>query len=377
MEIQYFFYGTLCHVPLLRAVMGREPRMQAATLAGFRVHMASDGAHDLGFPILVEGEGSARGVLVSVSASEAERLNYYEAGFTPVIRTVRNATGTECEAQVYLSDGRWLPGAEWNQEAWTAIWGDIATEAAQDFMAGMGHITPERALARYPMMLVRAASRLRARGVKPAELRRSVGAGDLAIHKHTPAYARFFAVEEYDLQHSLFAGGMSRTLERAAFVSGDASVVLPYDPLRDRVLLIEQFRVGPMARGDTNPWLIEPIAGRVDPTETPEQAALREAGEEAGITLSRLIAAPSFYPSPGAKSEYLYCYVGLADLPDGAGRPGGVEAEGEDIRPHLISFDELMHLIETGEADNGPLLVLALWLARQRPALRAEAGIKG
>jgi hypothetical protein len=92
------------------------------------------------------------------------------------------------------------------------------------------------------------------------------------------------------------------------------------------------------------------------------------------VTLDALIPAPNFYPSPGAKTEFLYCYLALADLPDGAAQPGGLEEEGEDIRPHLIAFSELMALIESGEVENAPLLVLALWLERMRPGLRAAAG---
>jgi nudix-type nucleoside diphosphatase (YffH/AdpP family) len=138
-------------------------------------------------------------------------------------------------------------------------------------------------------------------------------------------------------------------------------------------LLVEQFRTGPLARGEPNPWMIEAIAGRVDPGETPEQAALREAGEEAGITIERLIEAPRYYPSPGAKSEFIYSYIGIADLPDGAGAPGGVADEGEDIRPHLLSFEALLGLVNTGEAGNAPLILLTLWLDRMRDRLRAEA----
>jgi hypothetical protein len=86
-----------------------------------------------------------------------------------------------------------------------------------------------------------------------------------------------------------------------------------------------------------------------------------------------MIAAPSFYPSPGAKSEYLYTFIGLADIPDNSAQPGGLDAEGEDIRAHIVSFDALMALLDSGEADNSPLLILALWLARMREDLRARA----
>ena len=163
---------------------------------------------------------------------------------------------------------------------------------------------------------------------------------------------------------------MSQPVTREAFVSGDASVVLPYDPVRDRVLLIEQFRFGPFARGDTQAWSVEAIAGRIDGGETPEIAARREAREEAGLELHRLIPGPSYYPSPASKTEYLYSFIGLADLPDGITGIHGVATEAEDIRSHLVSFDRLMDLVDSGEIDNAPLVLIALWLARQRDGLR-------
>ncbi|MGB5870909.1 MAG: NUDIX domain-containing protein, partial [Albidovulum sp.] len=188
-------------------------------------------------------------------------------------------------------------------------------------------------------------------------------------------YAAYFSVEEYALRYRRFDGEMSAELERAAFISGDAAIVLPYDPIRDRVMVIEQFRVGPYARGDANPWLIEAIAGRVDGGESPEEAARREAVEEAGLTLEKLIAGPDYYPSPGAKAEYLYSFVGIADLPDAAAGTGGLEDEDEDIRSHVIPFAQLMALIASGEVNNAPLIILAYWLDGQRPALRGGPAI--
>jgi len=378
--VRYFFYGTLCHLPLLERVLGRAVVPQRAALDGHELREAcaqdGTGAGDLAFPMLVPGTGQVEGLLVDVTPAEAARLDYYEAGHAATACAVRMPDGAEISARVYLAEpGRWQPGAAWSLADWAARWGDVVTEAAVEFMAGRDHLPAERALARYPMMLVRAASRLRARGTaRPAARRHTPAPEDVEISRMVPAYARFFAVEEYHLRHRTFAGGMTRELERAAFVSGDATVVLPYDARRDRVLLVEQFRTGPLARGDMNPWSLEAIAGRVDAGETPEDAARREAGEEAGVTLDALIPAPNFYPSPGAKTEFLYCYLALADLPDGVAQPGGLEEEGEDIRPHLIAFSELMALIESGEVENAPLLVLALWLERMRPGLRAAAG---
>lgn len=374
----YFFYGTLCHPQLLETVLGRRADTRPARLSGYQVREACNAeGHGLTFPLMIAEPGEVEGLLAEIGPDEAARLDFYEIGYLTQDLTVRDKSGQDLTARCYLpGPGHWRAGAPWRLSDWVARWGAIATEAAAEFMALRGQIPAEQAIARYPQIKVRAASRIRARAeTKPARLRRGAIPGDVEVSALGTGYARFFAVEDYTLRHRLFAGGMSAPLDRAAFVSGDAAVVLPYDPMRDRVLLVEQFRTGPLARGDLNPWMLEPIAGRVDPGESPEDCARREAGEEAGLSLGQLLTGPGFYPSPGAKSEYTYCYVGLTDLPDGAARPGGMEDEGEDIRPHLISFDDLMALVESGEADNGPLLVLAFWLARQRPQLRRAAGV--
>ncbi|MEY5032678.1 MAG: hypothetical protein RL354_1709 [Planctomycetota bacterium] len=119
--------------------------------------------------------------------------------------------------------------------------------------------------------------RARAAQTAPATQRRVARAGDVAVLTRTEPYAGFFAVEEQDLRFRRFDGTLSDPVNRATFVAGDAVTVLPYDPVRDRVLLVEQFRVGPHLRGDANPWQLEAIAGRIDPGETVEATAIREA----------------------------------------------------------------------------------------------------
>jgi nudix-type nucleoside diphosphatase (YffH/AdpP family) len=123
-----------------------------------------------------------------------------------------------------------------------------------------------------------------------------------------------------------FDGDAQRDVRRAVFRVTDAATVLPYDPVRDRILLLEQLRFGPLAQGDPAPWLLEPVAGLIDAGETPEETARREAAEEAGLVIGDLHFVARYYPSPGGVSQVLYSYIGLADLPDEAGaarRPRG------------------------------------------------------
>jgi nudix-type nucleoside diphosphatase (YffH/AdpP family) len=264
---------------------------------------------------------------------------------------------------------RWKPGAPWSLADWQAKWGAIVLATAGDFMRLYGQKPAAEVLARYGQMLVRGASRVRATPA-PTKLRRKAEPGDVVISQSRLGHAGFFATETHQLAYRRFDGGLSPTVSREVFVSGDAVTVLPYDPKRDRVLLVEQFRMGPLARGDSQPWLLEAIAGRIDPGEDAETAARREAVEEAGLTLGKLLPVAGYYPTPGAKSEFLYSYVALCDLPDGSAGTFGLAAEAEDIRGHLVAFDAFMALVASGEINNGPLLLTAYWLARERQRLR-------
>ena len=364
--------GALTHAPLLGIVLGRTFISAAADLAGFALDRTD--AHDDAL-VLPVGQGEVPCcVLKGATAQDIARVSYFYAD-------------TGCRlSDVRLSDGRHLrmlarprvdagadPRQPWCLDGWEAAHAPLAIAVAQDAMAWFGQVPGREVWARAPMMRVRAASRLRAQAEAAAGdvLRRTAASGDVTAIARRQPYGHFFAVEEYDLHHSRFDGTRSGVINRAAFVSGDAATVLPYDPRRDRVMVIEQFRTGPYARGDVNPWLLEPIAGRVDPDETPEQTARREAMEEAGVSLGALLPIANYYPSPGAKSEFLYCYLGIADLPVLGSGLGGLAEEHEDIRAHVIGFDDLMQVATMPEGATGPLIVSALWLAANRDRLRA------
>ena len=370
MPADFFFYGTLCHLPLLETVLGRTVSASPAGLPDHAVFRASGQA----FPLIVATPGqTAAGLFVpGLDDADIARLDFYEGALAYRTRDMMLSDGRT--ARVYFPEpGQWQPGEPWDLAAWAAEKGAVVVETARDFMALMGQHAAASVLARYPMMLTRGASRLRAGQPVPSVLRRQGGAADVQVAARRTPYAHFFAIEEYDLRFRRFDGGWSPVINRAAFISGDAATVLPYDPLRDRVLVVEQFRAGPHARGDANPWMIEAVAGRVDPFETPEQCVRREAQEEAGITLRDLIEVARYYPSPGAKTEYLWSYVGLCDLPDDTPRLGGMADEAEDIRSHIIPFERLMEVIALPEGGNGPLILTAMWLAANRDRLRAAA----
>lgn len=372
-----FLCGPLCHAPLLAAVLGHALPGRAARLGGHTL-LRADGA---AVPQIAARAGAlVDGLLIEgCTPEDLARLDFYQAGFGlgPRRLSVQTDAGPVTAVAHLPGQGALAQGdadwrADWRLDAWVARHGAAAVAAAGDVMALMGEWPPELVASRQGAMLTRGAGRVRARAPQPAALRRKARPEDVSVAARSTAYARFFAVEDWRLSWRQFDGTMGAPQDRAVFVMADAVTVLPYDPLRDRVLLIEQFRSGPFARGDLAAWQLEAIAGRIDPGETPQEAARREALEEAGLTLGPLLPVAEYYPSPGGVTEYLYSYVALTDLPDGTAGVFGAAEEAEDIRGHLISFDRMMDLAATGELTNGPMLLTALWLQRERPRLRAE-----
>ncbi|MHC0055017.1 gamma-glutamylcyclotransferase [Actibacterium sp. D379-3] len=370
-----FFYGTLCHLPLLDIVLGPERAATQVTPARLPGHAAYWVA-GAGYPMIrAEPGAAAPGLLVSGLSDDAvARLDFYEGGHAYTLHPVPVDTDAGRQmALVYFPDTPPEPGAPWVLADWQARWGAVTILAAAEAMQGYGHQSPAELVRRFPSIRARAAARLNARHSPPTTLRRRAEPGDVRVLDRRQPYAHFFSVEEYDLTHETFQGGHSAPLDRAVFISTDAVTVLPYDAKRDRVLLIEQFRMGPFARGDAQCWSLEAIAGRVEPGEPAEETGRREALEEAGLEIGKMLPVAGYYSSPGAKSEYLYSFVALTDLPDTAAGLGGLLAEGEDIRAHVVSYDRLMALLDSGELENAPLLVSVLWLARHRERLRADA----
>lgn len=131
------------------------------------------------------------------------------------------------------------------------------------------------------------------------------------IVRREKCYQGFYQLDRLHLRHELFAGGMGNEISREVFVRHDAVCMLPYDPQRDEVVLIEQFRVGVVGKTG-NPWLIELVAGLIDKDEQPEQVAHREAQEEAGLDISALWPMTKYFPSPGAALNSFICFSGAA-----------------------------------------------------------------
>lgn len=373
-----FLFGTLCHQPLLDVVAGTGVKMEPAALPGYRAAWVEGKP----WPMLEEREGiAAAGALIIPEPRSLLRMDFYEAcfGYKRVpLRVIWDETEIDAEAWFPSEQTKGMtgttgtPGADWSLPTWARHHGDVQVEAASEVMRQMSRQTPEDVARRFPIIRARAEAYLRAgRWRRPGH----VGAGftradvtDLGTHH---IYDGFFNTEESNLTHTRFDGATQGPVKRLVYRVADAVTVLPYDPVRDRILLVEQFRMGPYANGDAAPWMLEPIAGLLDAGESAEATARREAREEANLSLGQLHFVGRYYPTPGGVAQVLYSYLGLADLPDGAAGLGGHAEEGEDILSHLVPYDLACRMLAEGDMANAPLILTMQYLMMHRDRLRA------
>jgi ADP-ribose pyrophosphatase len=188
-------------------------------------------------------------------------------------------------------------------------------------------------------------------------------------------YQGYIGIETFELQHELFQGGMSPAIKRVVCQRGEAVVILPYDPVKDAVLMVEQFRL-PAYCKQKDPWLLELPAGVVDQEgESIEQVAAREMLEETGHKVTDLKLIHEFMPSPGILAEVIYIFVGRADSSgiSNMNEVYGNAEEGEDIRLHVVPFSTIMaHLHH--RVNSAPAMLGLYWLITHRDKLRKEWG---
>lgn len=185
---------------------------------------------------------------------------------------------------------------------------------------------------------------------------------DVDIQEKKTAYKGYFRIERYVLKYRLFNGGWSQPCVREVFERGHAVAVLLYDPNLNKVVLIEQFRIGALNQTD-NPWLLELVAGIREPGESSEQIAIRETQEEAGLTPTDMIPVYSYWVSPGGTTEKVTIFCARIDANQAqAGGIFGLEAEAEDIKVWVFDTKTLYEMLEKGEIRNAITIIAIQWL---------------
>ena len=207
---------------------------------------------------------------------------------------------------------------------------------------------------------------------KVNSLRQQEDGGNIEVIECETGYQGFFRLERYKLKHRLFAGGMSPVITRELFERGHAAAILLYDATLDRIVLVEQFRIGALnAAGGA--WLYEIVAGIIEPGEEAEGVIRRESVEEAGCEVGQVEKICDYLVSPGGTSEQLSLYCGQVDSRD-VGGIYGLDHEDEDIRVFSVSYDEAVAMLASGELNSASPIMAMQWLQLHRERLREAWG---
>ena len=186
------------------------------------------------------------------------------------------------------------------------------------------------------------------------------GAQDYLIDAEQIQYQGFFRISKLTLRHRLFNGGWSKPLAREVFQRGDAVGVLLYDPQHHLIGLVEQFRVGAL-KDQHGPWQYEVIAGMIEAGETPQQVAVRELQEEAGLAVEKLLPICDYLVSAGGTDEKMYLFCGLCNL-QACGGVFGVDNEGEDILFQVWPYTDVMQAQAQGLLNSAAVTIGLQWL---------------
>ena len=182
---------------------------------------------------------------------------------------------------------------------------------------------------------------------------------DVEILKQDVIYQGHMKLLKYELKYRLFAGGWSPVVIRELFQSRHAVGVLLFDPLRDEIVLIEEFRLGTMEQ--KSPWILELVAGIIESNEAVIEVAQRESKEEAGCDVLDLIPIYEYWTSPGISTGRFSLFCGRVDSSK-AGGIFGLSHEHEDIRAHVFPKAFVYNALKTGEINNAATIIAVQWL---------------
>ena len=172
-------------------------------------------------------------------------------------------------------------------------------------------------------------------------------------------YDGFFKMNEVSLKYKKYDGSWSNEIKRELFSGAQVSAVLPYDPIKKEIVLIQQFRPGTISR-NTNNYLKEIVAGIIDPGESPEIAAKRECLEETGYKIKKLTSIQGYYPAPGSSESFYHLFLGEVDSKNGK-KIMGLDTENEDILVESFNINQVKKMMQNGELLNGLSLIAIQW----------------
>ena len=172
-------------------------------------------------------------------------------------------------------------------------------------------------------------------------------------------YSGFFSLNKYEFIHQKHNGDWTDKIQREVFSGAHVSTLLPYDPIRNEIILIQQFRAGVLSRYDDD-YLYEIVAGIIDEGENAEDTAKRECLEETGCEVKMIIPIQGYFPAPGSSESYYHLFLGKVDGFDGE-KIMGLESENENILVKSFKVGHVREMLKNNQIKNGLTLIALQW----------------
>ena len=193
-------------------------------------------------------------------------------------------------------------------------------------------------------------------------LQKTFSQEDVKILSEETCHSGFLQIKQFKIQCRLYQGGWSETFSRELLQRTPGVGILLYDPKLDKLLMVEQFRVGCLLDQQNGPWALELVAGLIEEGESSRDVARREAQEEAGISINELIPICKYFNSPGGSSEKLSIFCALLDLSSVEEGIFGLESESENIRSIILDRESAQTAVRNGEINNAMSIIAIQWL---------------
>jgi nudix-type nucleoside diphosphatase (YffH/AdpP family) len=156
--------------------------------------------------------------------------------------------------------------------------------------------------------------------------------------------------------------------KREIYDHGNSAVVLPYDPIRDTVLLTRQLRL-PIYLQDGVDRSIEACAGKLE-GEKAETRIIKEIKEELGYRIEQVDRLFELYVSPAAIMEKITFFTCAYSPADKVSEGGGLADEGEDIEVIETTLEQAAAMVAGGEITDAKTVILVQFL---RDRIRAKS----
>jgi nudix-type nucleoside diphosphatase (YffH/AdpP family) len=208
------------------------------------------------------------------------------------------------------------------------------------------------------------------------------GSPRVIVRNKRRVFDGFFKMDEALVSYRRFDGSMSEEKPLLIFERGDAVAALIFNRDSGHVVLVEQFRVPTLEKGDDDGWMIEAPAGMIRVHETPGQAVVREVLEETGYRIESPEHVATFFSSPGGTSERIFLFYAVVEDVDKVGPGVGNRADGEDIRVVTMAAEDLFDRLRRAKIADPKLIIAAhhlkdrIRMEREKPQVLPSATFK-